>query len=96
MNAARKCRGTPRPTTGSPILDASSIKTTLRVIGTVTVGGNPTAVAITNDGDQDDEDERVFVKESLLPQGGEGLFAKKDFKMKELICLFNGVKKTLS
>ena len=39
------------------------------------------------------EDERVFVKESLLPQGGEGLFAKKDFKMKELICLFNGVRK---
>jgi YVTN family beta-propeller protein len=46
------------------------------VIGTVNVGGNPTAVAITNDGDADDQDERVFVTQffaELIPGGpGEG------------------------
>ena len=38
------------------------------------------------------EEERVYVTDSLLPQGGEGLFAKKDFKTKELICLYNGIR----
>ena len=38
------------------------------------------------------EDKLVYVKESLLPQGGEGLFAKRDIKPKELVCLFNGVR----
>ena len=31
------------------------------VVGKVNVGGNPTAIAITNDGDGSDSDERVFV-----------------------------------
>lgn len=34
---------------------------TNNVIGAATVGGNPQAIAITNDGDGDDLDERVFV-----------------------------------
>ena len=38
------------------------------------------------------ESEMVYVKESLLPQGGEGLFAKKDIGPKELLSLFNGVR----
>ena len=38
------------------------------------------------------ESEMVYVKESLLPQGGEGLFAKKDIPQKNLVCLFNGVR----
>ena len=46
------------------------------VLGFVTVGGNPTAVAITNNGDADDQDERVFVTQffaELIPGGpGEG------------------------
>jgi YVTN family beta-propeller protein len=46
------------------------------VLGFVTVGGHPTAVAITNDGDADDQDERVFVTQffaELIPDGpGEG------------------------
>ena len=32
------------------------------------------------------------VGESLLPQGGEGLFAKKDFALKEVVSLYNGIK----
>lgn len=46
------------------------------VVGTATLGGNPTAVAVTNDGDSDDTDERVFVTQffaELIPGGpGEG------------------------
>jgi len=46
------------------------------VVSTVTLGGNPTAVAITNDNDGEDTDERVFVTQffaELLPGGpGEG------------------------
>jgi len=46
------------------------------VIGTVPVGGNPMAVAITNNGDADDHDERAFVTQflaELIPGGpGEG------------------------
>jgi YVTN family beta-propeller protein len=46
------------------------------VIGTVPVEGNPMAVAITNNGDADDQDERVFVTQflaELIPGGpGEG------------------------
>lgn len=45
---------------------------TLNIIGTVNVGGNPTAVAITNDGDTDDTDETVFVTQfyaELIPGG---------------------------
>ena len=34
----------------------------------------------------------VYVGESLLPQGGEGLFAKKDIPKKNLLCLYNGVR----
>jgi YVTN family beta-propeller protein len=36
---------------------------TLEVVGHVHIGGNPYAVAITNDGDRNDLDERVFVTE---------------------------------
>ena len=32
------------------------------------------------------------VGESLLPQGGEGLFAKKDLLAKEVASLYNGIK----
>jgi YVTN family beta-propeller protein len=46
------------------------------VLGLVTVGGNPTAVAITNNGDADDRDERVFITQFFaerIPGGaGEG------------------------
>jgi len=44
------------------------------VIATVTVGGNPQAVAVTNDGDGDDNDERVFVTRfyAELIEGGPG------------------------
>ena len=38
------------------------------------------------------EEEMVYVKESTLPQGGEGLFSKKDVTGKRLICLFNGIR----
>lgn len=38
------------------------------------------------------ESEMVYVKESLLPQGGEGLFAKKDIPKKNLFALYNGVR----
>jgi DNA-binding beta-propeller fold protein YncE len=34
---------------------------TMQVVGKVHTGGNPQAVAITNDGDRNDDDERVFV-----------------------------------
>ena len=55
----------------------SVIDTRLRsVIETVNVGGRPTAVAVTNDGDKDDADETVFVTDfyaELIPNGlGEG------------------------
>lgn len=46
------------------------------LVGSVDVGGNPTALAITNDGDRDDQDELVFVTSffaELVPGGpGEG------------------------
>ena len=45
---------------------------TRRVIATVRIGGNPTALAITNDGDADDMDETVFVTQffaELVPGG---------------------------
>lgn len=45
---------------------------TNQVVDTVAVGGNPTAVAITNDGDDQDGDERVFVTRfyaELIPNG---------------------------
>lgn len=38
------------------------------------------------------ENERVYVDESNLPQGGEGLFAKKDFETGEIVALYNGIK----
>ncbi len=38
------------------------------------------------------EASRVCVKQSTLPQGGEGLFAVRDLASKELISLFNGVR----
>ena len=38
------------------------------------------------------EDTRVYVSGSGLPQGGEGLFAKKDFGEKEVVALYNGIK----
>lgn len=45
---------------------------TLVVIDTVVLGGNPTAVAISHDGDRDDEDETVYVTQffaELVPGG---------------------------
>lgn len=47
---------------------------TRTVIDTVNVGGNPTAIAITNDGDADDADETVFVTRfyAQLIEGGSG------------------------
>ena len=55
----------------------SVIDTSTRtVIDTIEVGGNPTAIAITDDGDKTDDDERVFVTQffaELIPGGpGEG------------------------
>jgi YVTN family beta-propeller protein len=51
----------------------SVIDTRLRsVVDTVTVGGRPTAVAVTNDGDKDDADETVFVTDFFaerIPDG---------------------------
>lgn len=41
---------------------------TLEVAGTVHVGGNPYSVAISNDGDDDDNDERVFVTQFFSEQ----------------------------
>lgn len=45
-----------------------------QVIATRELGGNPTAIAITNDGDEDDTDERVFVTQfyAELIDGGPG------------------------
>ncbi len=47
-----------------------------QVVETIALGGNPTAIAITNDGDQEDTDEQVFVTQfyaELIPNGsGEG------------------------
>ncbi len=44
--------------------DVTIVKlSTMDVVGHVHVGGNPYAVAITNDGDRNDNDERVFVTE---------------------------------
>ncbi|MEK6674789.1 MAG: hypothetical protein AABZ47_03945 [Planctomycetota bacterium] len=45
---------------------------TRTILGFVTVGGNPSALAITNDGDEDDTDEQVFVTQfyaELIPGG---------------------------
>ena len=55
----------------------SVIDTSTRtVIDTIEVGGNPAAIAITDDGDKTDDDERVFVTQffaELVPGGpGEG------------------------
>jgi YVTN family beta-propeller protein len=54
---------------------------TLSVIDTVDVGGNPAAIAITNDGDTDDGDETVLVTRffaEVIPGGpGEGFDAGK-------------------
>jgi len=38
------------------------------------------------------EDTKVVVRESQLPQGGEGLYAKKDIDAKEIVALYNGIK----
>jgi len=38
------------------------------------------------------EDTKVEVKVSNLPQGGEGLFAKKDIEKREIVALYNGIK----
>ena len=38
------------------------------------------------------EEERVYVSQSRLPQGGEGLFAKRDIRQREIIALYNGIK----
>ena len=38
------------------------------------------------------EDSRIYVSQSQLPQGGEGLFAKKDLAAKEVAALYNGIK----
>ncbi len=46
---------------------------TRKLAGTVPVGGNPTAIAVTNNGDKTDTDERVFVTQifaELRPGGG--------------------------
>jgi YVTN family beta-propeller protein len=44
------------------------------VVDTITLGGNPMALAITNDGDTDDTDERIFVTQFFaeLITGGSG------------------------
>jgi YVTN family beta-propeller protein len=50
------------------IIDTSERK----VVGTALVGGNPTAIAVTNDADNKDQDERVFVTQifaELIPGG---------------------------
>ena len=38
------------------------------------------------------ESDQVYVKESQLPQGGDGLYAKQDLDKARLISLFNGVR----
>lgn len=47
---------------------------TLTLLSTVTVGGNPSGVTVSNDGDLDDNDEKVFVSQfySELIPGGPG------------------------
>jgi hypothetical protein len=34
----------------------------------------------------------VYVSSSRLPQGGEGLFARRDIRKREVIALYNGIK----
>jgi hypothetical protein len=34
----------------------------------------------------------VYVSSSRLPQGGEGLFARRDIRQREVIALYNGIK----
>ena len=34
----------------------------------------------------------MYVRESQLPQGGEGLYARRDFGVKEVAALYNGIK----
>jgi len=38
------------------------------------------------------EDKKVYVSDSMLPQGGEGLYAKRDIEYKEVVALYNGIK----
>eukprot|EP00092_Neocalanus_flemingeri_P016786 GFUD01018155.1.p1 GENE.GFUD01018155.1~~GFUD01018155.1.p1 ORF type:complete len:540 (-),score=94.96 GFUD01018155.1:837-2456(-) len=38
------------------------------------------------------EDKKVYVGDSMLPQGGEGLFAKRDIEKREVVALYNGIK----
>ena len=38
------------------------------------------------------EVERICVAESKLPQGGEGVFAKRDIPRRRLVALYNGVR----
>jgi len=38
------------------------------------------------------EETKVVVKESNLPQGGEGLFAVKDIDAREIVAMYNGIK----
>jgi YVTN family beta-propeller protein len=62
----RGCAVTPN---GTRLLVANHTEGTVSIIDTVSrtvideiiVGGNPTAIAITNDGDMSDQDERVFI-----------------------------------
>jgi len=38
------------------------------------------------------EDKKVYVSDSMLPQGGEGLFAKRNIEAREVVALYNGIK----
>jgi len=38
------------------------------------------------------EDQKIYVSDSMLPQGGEGLFAKRDIEKREVVALYNGIK----
>jgi len=38
------------------------------------------------------EDKKVYVSDSNLPQGGEGLFAKRNIEKREVVALYNGIK----
>jgi len=38
------------------------------------------------------EDKKVFVSDSMLPQGGEGLFAKRNIERREIVALYNGIR----
>jgi YVTN family beta-propeller protein len=69
----------------------SIIDTTTRtIVNTETVGGNPMAIAVTNDGDADDNDETVFVTQffaELIPGGpGEG----RDLGKRGVVKFFTG------